>query len=186
MSALTTDPLRAVYDALEHHGCDPRGPEYKHVARCPAHDDRSPSLSVREGADGRALIWCHAGCDTEAVIAALGLRWSDLFPPGHRNARPSPILARGSATREAVDLVLEALRELGIAYRATRNRCMWVSERCPSCEIETDAIPWPLWIVREDERGPRAGHRVRLICGHGCTQEAILAALLGVGAEVAS
>ncbi len=185
MSALTTDPLQAVYDALEAHGADPRGPVHKFTARCPVHDDRSPSLSVREGTDGRALVYCFAGCETRDVIAAIGLTWSDLFPPGHRNARPSPILARPSAARKPVDLVLQALRELGITYRCTRNPDMWVAQRCPSCEIEHPTVPWPLWIVREDERGPRAGHRVRLICGHGCTQEAVLAALLDVGQVVA-
>lgn len=186
MSALTSDPLEAVRDALERHGAGPAGPVHKFTARCPVHDDRSPSLSVREGADGRALIYCFAGCETEAVIAALGLRWADLFPPGHRNARPSPILARPAATREPADLALQALRELGIAYRATRNRCMWVAEACPSCELAHPTVPWPLWIVREDERGPRAGHRVRLVCMDACPQEAILAGLLGVGAEVTS
>lgn len=184
MSALTTDPLRTVYDALEHHGAGPAGPVHKHVARCPVHQDRSPSLAVREGADGRALIYCFAGCATEAVIAALGLRWADLFPPGHRHARPSPILARPAATRDPADLVLQALRENGIAYRATRRPDMWVAEACPSCELAHPTVPWPLWIVREDERGPRAGHRVRLVCMGACSQEAILAALLGVGAEV--
>ncbi len=51
-----------------------------HMARCPAHEDRNPSLSVREGDDGRALISCFAGCSTEAVVGALGLEMKDLFP----------------------------------------------------------------------------------------------------------
>lgn len=185
MSALTSDPLQAVQDALEAHGHGPRGPVHKFVARCPAHEDRSPSLSVAEGADGRALVYCFSGCETRDVIAAIGLTWSDLHPPGSRHAPRSPILARPSATREPVDLVLQALRELGIAYRCTRRPDMWVAQRCPSCEIEHPTVAWPLWIVREDERGPRAGHRVRLICGHGCAQEAILAALLDIGQVVA-
>lgn len=185
MSALATDPLQTVRDALERHGCAPRGPEHKFTAQCPAHDDHAPSLSVREGADGRALLYCFAGCDTAAVIGALGLRWPDLFPPGHRHAPRSAILAPPAATREPVDLVLEALRELGIAYRATRNPCMWVAERCASCELAHPTVPWPLWIIREDERGPRAGHRVRLVCMDACPQEAILAALLDVGQVVA-
>jgi len=50
------------------------------TARCPAHDDDSPSLSVSEGDDGRALVNCHAGCTNEDVVAALGLELSDLFP----------------------------------------------------------------------------------------------------------
>jgi uncharacterized protein (DUF927 family) len=48
------------------------------MARCPGHDDRSASLSVSEG-DGKILVHCHAGCSTEAVLDALGLKMADLF-----------------------------------------------------------------------------------------------------------
>lgn len=51
-----------------------------YLARCPAHDDRHPSLSVSEGKDGRILLHCWAGCTTGDVLAALGLTWADLFP----------------------------------------------------------------------------------------------------------
>jgi hypothetical protein len=47
-------------------------------ARCPAHDDKCPSLSVREGHHG-ILIRCWAGCELQSVVDALGLRVSDLF-----------------------------------------------------------------------------------------------------------
>ena len=40
------------------------------IARCPAHEDREPSLSIRE-ADCKVLVRCHAGCDQCNVIAAL-------------------------------------------------------------------------------------------------------------------
>lgn len=50
------------------------------VARCPAHDDKRPSLSVRELDDGRVLVHCFAGCDTESVLGAVNLSFSDLFP----------------------------------------------------------------------------------------------------------
>lgn len=40
------------------------------TARCPAHDDREPSLSIRD-ADGKVLVRCHAGCNQRDVIAAL-------------------------------------------------------------------------------------------------------------------
>jgi hypothetical protein len=52
----------------------------QYVARCPAHRDRSPSLSVRDTGDGRTLIHCFAGCHVEAVVAAIGMRMSDLMP----------------------------------------------------------------------------------------------------------
>lgn len=50
------------------------------VARCPAHEDRNPSLSVSEGQDGRVLVRCHRGCTVEAIVAAVGLELADLFP----------------------------------------------------------------------------------------------------------
>jgi len=49
-------------------------------ARCPAHEDRHPSLSISEGDDGRVLVWCHAGCTVDAICDAVGLRVSNLMP----------------------------------------------------------------------------------------------------------
>jgi hypothetical protein len=51
------------------------------AARCPAHDDGNPSLSIREK-DGRILLHCFAGCPVEAIVAALGLELRDLYPNG--------------------------------------------------------------------------------------------------------
>lgn len=59
-------------------------------ARCPAHDDNGPSLSVREGDDGRVLLHCFAGCTTPDVVAAIGLSMSDLFAPSNTPRRPPP------------------------------------------------------------------------------------------------
>jgi hypothetical protein len=59
------------------------------VALCPAHDDSRPSLRVTRGDDGRALLACRAGCPTEAVVSALGLRMADLMPrEGWQPMRP--------------------------------------------------------------------------------------------------
>lgn len=65
-------------DALRDGNCRPRQRGRSWSARCPAHEDRNPSLSVR-GIEGRALIFCHAGCPTADVVAALGLAMRDLF-----------------------------------------------------------------------------------------------------------
>lgn len=51
------------------------------LAYCPAHDDKSPSLSIRETADGRVLVHCFAGCAVHEIVSAVGLDTSDLFPP---------------------------------------------------------------------------------------------------------
>jgi hypothetical protein len=72
-------PVDLVLDRLE--SVRQGGEGYQ--ALCPAHDDREPSLSVAEGEEGRALLKCFAGCETEDVVAALGLEMKDLFE--HRN-----------------------------------------------------------------------------------------------------
>ena len=58
------------------------------IARCPAHGDKSPSLTVRELPDGRVLVHCFTGCATDDVLAAVGLEFSDLFPEPLPEANP--------------------------------------------------------------------------------------------------
>lgn len=50
------------------------------MAKCPAHDDRSPSLSIRETGDGTILLHCFAGCGAADIVAAIELELADLFP----------------------------------------------------------------------------------------------------------
>jgi hypothetical protein len=57
------------------------------TAKCPHHEDRSASLSIAEGTDGRALLHCFAGCGTIDIVADLGLSVVDLFPVGSRERR---------------------------------------------------------------------------------------------------
>ncbi|MBI1747180.1 MAG: hypothetical protein HYR55_11405 [Acidobacteria bacterium] len=57
-------------------------------ARCPAHEDRTPSLSIKEASDGTVLIKCFAGCSLETILHTLGLSPKDLFPAAPQT--PSP------------------------------------------------------------------------------------------------
>ena len=52
----------------------------KWQCRCPAHDDKSPSLTVKETNDGTLLLKCWAGCSASEIVGAVGLELSDLFP----------------------------------------------------------------------------------------------------------
>ena len=52
----------------------------KWVALCPAHPDRRPSLSIGIGRKVPVVMKCRsAGCDTKAILAAMGLKWADVF-----------------------------------------------------------------------------------------------------------
>ena len=52
------------------------------IAHCPAHPDRSPSLSIAAGRDGKVLVRCWVGCDLTTVLKSAGLSVSSLFPSG--------------------------------------------------------------------------------------------------------
>jgi hypothetical protein len=53
--------------------------EHQWKALCPAHEDKNASLSVKMTAEGKVLLYCHAGCKVEAICKAAGLEVKDLF-----------------------------------------------------------------------------------------------------------
>jgi len=75
MECSNPDPLTNLLGRFEKVAKQGRG--FK--ALCPAHDDHKHSLSIMPGDDGRILIKCHAGCETEAVLASKDLTMKDLF-----------------------------------------------------------------------------------------------------------
>ena len=50
------------------------------MACCPAHQDKTASLSIKALSDGRVLLHCFGGCDAEAVLGAVGLTFADVMP----------------------------------------------------------------------------------------------------------
>ena len=74
-------PIETLLDRLQR--VQPRG-QGKWSASCPAsahkHGDRSRGLSVKELSNGRVLLKCFAGCDTEEVLNSISLTFSDLYP----------------------------------------------------------------------------------------------------------
>ena len=78
MTAPASHALDRVIEALRDRDCRPRASGGSWSARCPAHEDRTPSLSLRQ-IEGQALIHCHAGCAPVDVMSALGMSMADLF-----------------------------------------------------------------------------------------------------------
>lgn len=72
----------AVVEALESRDLLRGGWGTSQMALCPSHSDTTASLSYKEGEDGRALLYCHAGCSIDDIVEALGLSLSDLFTGG--------------------------------------------------------------------------------------------------------
>ena len=94
------------------------------MARCPAHPDRTPGLSVTEGDDARPLVFCHGGCTQQAVLDALRARglWSDR---GEREVHPAPDPAVIKTRR------LEEARER--QQRLDRARTIWREAASDCC-----------------------------------------------------
>ena len=86
------------------------------IARCPAHEDQRPSLSIRKVDDGRILLHDFAGCSAADVVAAVGLELSDIFPerPTYYGGAIRPNYFH--AAREA--LKLQGLQALTVAIAA--------------------------------------------------------------------
>jgi len=105
----------------------------KWTARCPAHTDRHPSLSIAEGADGRVLVHDFGGCDVHSILAAVGLEAFDLFPPRPRDLSPAErselrIHARMAGWSAA----------LGVLEREARIIIIVAAEVLAGCELNAD------------------------------------------------
>jgi DNA primase len=64
--------------------------EGRWLACCPAHNDKSPSLSIRETGDGTVLLHCFSHqCGAASIMEAVGLTLVDLFPDRADHHRPA-------------------------------------------------------------------------------------------------
>jgi hypothetical protein len=96
LPAVAESAIDRVLEKLD--GVKPAGHE-RWMALCPSHDDRQRSLSLTIGTDRRVLMKCHAGCDSRAVVAALGLTMAELFVGAAKPASPVAEKAQGVETR---------------------------------------------------------------------------------------
>lgn len=106
-------PTDTVLNALTAAKREPRKSGSGWAARCPAHEDKSPSLSIGTGDNGGAVLHCQAGCTPDAVVEALGLTMRDLFPEDRaKPGRPAPRRwAKPAATDPAAEPAAAALDE---------------------------------------------------------------------------
>lgn len=94
------------------------------IACCPSHDDRSPSLSIRDVGDGRILLNCLAGCATEDVLGAIGLDFTDISPQRPIENKVAPVKPRVYST-DALKIIQHEARIIMMAgYELRKNKPM--------------------------------------------------------------
>jgi putative DNA primase/helicase len=112
MNRPNTISLQRLLDRLE----GVRGNGNGWMARCPAHADKNPSLSIHER-DGRILLHCHAGCTLESVLAAARVEARELFA----NAPTQPhIAAEYDYQDESEQLLFQVVRYEPKGFRQRR------------------------------------------------------------------
>ena len=148
-------------------------------ARCPAHDDRTPSLSLRDTGDGKVLVRCHAGCDQDEVIAHLkanGL-WTQNVPrlfryaASHRVTKPTEPDRDDIKRTEAALSIWQAAKSAGgtlietyLESRGLRLPAM-LTVRFHPCLKHPSGDSWPAMIAlvtRGSDDAPLAIHRTFL------------------------
>lgn len=95
-------------------------------AQCPAHADKTPSLSVAIGDDGRVLLHCFSGCSVASVLAAMGLAMTDLFP---RGAAPRKVPGTSGVSSRALREATEFERQILFFVQADKLRGRAVSQQ---------------------------------------------------------
>src|SRR5438067_129290 len=155
------------------------------MAKCPAHEDREPSLSIKDAEDGKVLVRCHAGCDQQGVIGALRTRgiWNDAgrrrgrtmvgaqsgatSKPRRGDAKRTHAALRiwGSALHSDGTLVQTYLRSRGIGMPAPATLRFYAAMKHPRGQR------WPAMlalVTRGVDDAPLAIHRTFLARnGHG-------------------
>ncbi len=148
------------------------------TARCPAHDDREPSLSIRDTKQGRLLVHCHAGCTQIDVIAALRDRglWPRTGASGLLRRPPAAIPDNSSesndiARTEAALIIwrraIEATGTLAETYLRSRDLSVPVPSALrfhPGLRHPTGGV-WPAMVAlvaRGTDGAPIAIHRTFL------------------------
>jgi hypothetical protein len=115
------------------------------LACCPAHDDKRPSLSIREIDGDRVLVHCWAGCSVEEVLGAVDLTFDSLYPtrPTHHarpERRPFPAADVLRASEHEALIVAVAASNLGNGLELTeedRARLLLASSRLSAAVKES-------------------------------------------------
>jgi len=120
-----------------------KGRNGRWVARCPAHEDKSPSLAITETND-KVLVHCFAGCSVDNILGAVGMSVEDLFPPrqpdAYEGAQPAvrPRFTSGqllAVLRKEAAIVMVAAADAGRGRKINqtdRDRVLLAGQRIES------------------------------------------------------
>ena len=103
-----------IYEFIGHFEKSYKSGKDEYQCICPAHDDRTASLGVKEMPDGRILINCFAGCAANDILGAVGLTFDDIVPQRIGDFKPvskpfNPYSVSKSISNETLLVALAAI-----------------------------------------------------------------------------
>jgi 5S rRNA maturation endonuclease (ribonuclease M5) len=114
-----------------------------YTAKCPAHDDGHASLSVGPGKEHPVVLHCHAGCDRDVILDAIGLTWTELCKPRDEDGIADEWTPRGPAVA-----VYDYVDEQGnLLFQVCRTADKQFTQRVPDNSKKT-GWAWKLGEVR--------------------------------------
>ncbi len=109
-------PLQDLLSKFE--GVNRHGDTYQ--AKCPAHQDDRASLSIGVGKSGKILLYCHAGCTPESILAAVGKKWDSLFCDSPPTKSKPQIVQTYDYHDERGELIFQTVRYFPKDFRQRR------------------------------------------------------------------
>lgn len=114
------------------------------MARCPAHDDGKASLHIARGKTHPAVLTCHAGCERDVILGAIGLTWDTLCTP---RADATAVRAEWTPRGDAI-AVYDYADEAGtLLFQVLRTADKQFSQRVPD-RSRTSGWRWALGDTR--------------------------------------
>lgn len=145
------------------------------IARCPAHDDRSPSLAIAEGRDGCVVVRCHAGCGQWEVIAALRERglWRDVAARHDSDSDRADLRTRARC-RDTKNRAYRARWRAELAeVRAAQRAGDAVAEVAALARLDAIDREWRAWRDEHGDPSARVTRAVADIWGRWRTEDAV-------------
>lgn len=114
----------------------------QYSACCPAHEDRGPSLSVRETPDGAVLLHCFAGCTPTEITGALGLDMADLFPPRETPPNAPKRVARLLTAGQALELLADESNLIAVTAANIGNGVLLTQDDIDRALLSAGRVQW--------------------------------------------
>ena len=112
------------------------------LAICPSHEDKKPSLSIRETSEGSVLLHCFASCKTQDVLESIGLDPSSLFPPRDLSGREPKRTPRLLTASQALELLGTEAMVVAVTAGNLSKGISLLPHDLKRCQISATRIFW--------------------------------------------